>query len=265
MRYPYSMTSAWIDLIDARGVRQRHPLREGLTTVGGRRGDVALEGTDGDQLHIWDRPPKLLFVGTGEQPRVGGTALEEHALRSGDVIEWCGARLEFRGLAYAQLEEVELPSEPASVVAPQTASGALSEDPAWRRLRAGLLVELGIADATAARRWQDAILRNEFEPESCARDLLASSPLPAGDARVLERATRLQRDLIMSPVQHGVRGRTRRLRSAASNWFAMALTQLFVLALFVALFGFALFIVRVRWSWSVDAYLDRIAALLRGE
>jgi len=264
MRYPYPMASAWIDLTDARGTRHRHSLREGLTTVGGRRGDVALDGTDGDQLHIWDRPPKLLFVGAGEPPRVNGRALEEHALRSGDVIEWRGARLEVQGLVYAQLEEVELPPEPAPLATPKAASAA-SEDPAWQRLRAGLLVELGLADANSARRWQDAILRSEFEPESCARDLLASSSVPAGDARLLERATRLQRDLIMSPVQRGMRGQTRRIRSAASNWFAMALTQLLVLAVFMALFGVALFIVRVRWEWSVDAYLDRLAATLRGE
>lgn len=259
------MAQAWIDLTDARGTRHRHSLREGLTTVGGRRGDVALDGTDGDQLHIWDRPPKLLFVGAGEAPRVNGRTLEEHALRTGDVIEWRGARLEFQGLAYAQLEEVELPPEPAPAMAPRDGTREASEDPAWQRLRAGLLVELGLADATAARRWQDAILRSEFEPESCARDLLANSSVSAGDPRVLERATRLQRDLIMSPVQRGVRGQTRRIRSAASNWLAMALTQLLVLAVFMALFGVALFIVRVRWEYSVDAYLDRIAATLRGE
>jgi len=263
MRYPYRMPQAWIELTDARGTRHRHSLREGLTTVGGRRGDVALDGTDGDQLHIWDRPTKLLFVGGGEPPRVNGRVVEEYALRSGDVIEWRGARLEFAGLAYAQLEEVELPPEPAPV-APVAAS-PVPEDPAWNRLRAGLLVELGLAEPETARRWQDAILRNEFEPESCARDLLAKSSVPAGDSRLLERATRLQRDLIMSPVQRGLRGQTRRMRSAASNWFAMALTQMLVLVVFMALFGVALFIVRVRWEWSVDAYLDRIAATLRGE
>lgn len=263
MRYPYRMPQAWIELTDARGTRHRHSLREGLTTIGGRRGDVALADTDGDQLHIWDRPPKLLFVGAGEPPKVNGRAAEEHALRSGDVIEWRGARLEFSGLAFAQLEEIELPPEPAPVA--PVATGATSEDPAWNRLRAGLLVELGLAEPQAARRWQDAILRSEFEPESCARDLLSSSSVPAGDPRLLERATRLQRDLIMSPVQRGLRGQTRRIRSAASNWFAMVLMQLLVLVVFMALFGVALFIVRVRWEWSVDAYLDRLAALLRGE
>ncbi len=260
MRYPYRMPQASIELTDAHGTRHRHSLREGLTTIGGRRGDVALDGTDGDQLHIWDRPPKLLFVGAGESPLVNGRAVEEHALRSGDVIEWRGARLVFSGLAYAQFEEIELPPEPAPV-----APAAASETPAWSRLRAGLLVELGLAGPQAARRWQEAILRSEFEPDSCARDLLASSNVPAGDPRLLERATRLQRDLIMSPLQRGLRGQARRVRSAASNWFAMALTQLLVLVVFMALFGVALFIVRVRWQWSVDAYLDRLAALLRGE
>jgi hypothetical protein len=209
------MAQAWIDITDAQGTRHRHSLREGVTTVGGRRGDVALGETGGDQLHIWDRPPKLIFIGTGEAPRVNGVSVEERELRAGDLIEWRGAKLQFDGLAYAQLEEVELPPTPA----PTPVAPAPPADPAWNRLRAGILVELGLADAAAAKRWQDAILRSEFEPESCARDLLANSTVPAGDPRILERATRLQRDLIMSPVQLARRDRhpnprPRRLRVA---------------------------------------------------
>jgi hypothetical protein len=255
------MAQAWIDITDAQGTRHRHSLREGVTTVGGRRGDVALGETGGDQLHIWDRPPKLIFIGTGEAPRVNGVSVEERELRAGDLIEWRGAKLQFDGLAYAQLEEVELPPTPA----PTPVAPAPPADPAWNRLRAGILVELGLADAAAAKRWQDAILRSEFEPESCARDLLASSAVPAGDPRILERATRLQRDLIMSPVQQGVRGSVRRAQRSASNWLAAIVTQILVLAVFVLLFGVALFVVRVRWEWSVDAYLDRLAATIRGE
>lgn len=259
------MSQAWIDITGADGVRRRHSLREGLTTLGGRRGDVPLGDTGNDQLHIWDRPPKLVFVGSGEAPRVRGSVVEELALRSGDVIEWRGARIEFSGLAYAQLEEVPLPPEPVAPPRPLAAEWSGADERAWTRLKAGLLVELGLADADATRRWQDAVLRSEFEPDSCARDLLASSPVEAGDPRLLDRAARLQRDLIMSPVQRGVRGGARRLRSSASNWVAMAISQFVVLAIFVLLFLVALFVLRVRWEVSVDSYLDRVAGSIRGE
>jgi hypothetical protein len=261
------VSQAWIEIVGNDGVRRRHTLREGLTTVGGKRGDVVLGETGNDQLHIWDRPPKLVFVGGGEPPRVRGQAVEELALHSGDVIEWRGLRIEFAGLAYAQLEEVPLPVEaPAMpVVAPPVATWSSADEQVWRRLKAGLLVELGIADADTTRRWQDAVLRTEFEPDSCARDLLAASKVDPGDPRLLERSARLQRDLLMSPMARGTRGGMRKLRSTTSNWLAMAISQLVVLAVFVLLFLVALFVVRIRWSVSVDAYLDRVAESIRGD
>lgn len=260
------MSQAWIEIVGTDGVRRRHTLREGLTTVGGKRGDVVIGETGNDQLHIWDRPPKLVFVGSGEPPRVRGQAIEELALHSGDKLEWRGLQIEFAGLAYAQLEEVPLPVEvpAAPVVAPLVATWSSGDEQAWRRLKAGLLVELGIADADTTRRWQDAVLRTEFEPDSCARDLLAASKVDSGDPRLLERCSRLQRDLLMSPMQRGSRGGMRKLRATTSNWLAMAISQLVVLSVFVLLFLVALFVVRIRWSWSVDAFLDRVADSIRG-
>ncbi len=244
------MASTWLD-VDLGAGPQRRPLGRGLTLVGGDQGDLAVPGTGGDRLHVWDQPPKLVFVGEGEAPRVNGRVGDEVALQGGDVIEWGGARLVF-GTEAATIEEL-----PADTSAGLTAD----ERVVWQRLQAGLLVELGLADGRVARRWQDAVVRGEFEPDACGRDILAASQSHAGDPRLLERSARLMRDLVMAPAQRGFAGARRQARRATRHGLAWVVSQLVVAAIFFLLAVLALFVIRVRWGWSVDAALDGFRAL----
>jgi hypothetical protein len=259
---------SWIELVAASGARRRHELKPGLTVIGGEGGDIPWPASGSDQLHIWDQPPKLIFVGGGPAPLVNGQRCDERDLRAGDAIEWQGLRLEFGGRPLASIQEIPLePRTPPATVASAAGASLVSaeaESSSWKRIKAGLLVELGLADVGAARRWQEAIARGEFEADSCARDVLNASTVNAGDARVLERCGRLQRDLVMSPLSLGARGGARRLRSSASNWLAMALMQFVVLGVCVFLVLVALFVMRVRWEWSVDGFFDSIAETLSG-
>lgn len=255
------MARAWLDVDLGEGVLRRD-LEPGLTLVGGEEGSHRVPGTGTDRLHVWDRPPKLLFVGEGDGPRVNGERRDEAELRNGDSIDWRGARLVF-GTAEAELEEVELPAPVDGVPAPAPALSTHA-DRLWRRLRAGLLVELGLADKAAANRWQEAVIRGEFEPDACARDVLAAGDLAPDDERLVERSGRLLRDLLMAPRQRGVRGAGRRARGAARKGLAYALSQLVVIVIFLLIALAALFTVRVRWGWSVDAFLDGIRGVFGG-
>ena len=264
-----AVTDAWIDITAADGSRARHTLRHGLTTLGGKRGDIALPAAGNDQLHLWDQPPKLVYVGVGEPPKVNGEAREECALRLGDRIEWCGVRLEFGGVPHATIEEIAVAAPPpvAPAAAPLAAAPPgmeASEFTAWRRLKAGLLVELGMADPSAARRWQDAVLRSEFEPDACARDVLGASVVPPADTRLVERCARLERDLVMAPVSTGSRGASRKIRNVARSGLAFIVAQFVVLSVVFLLVFLALFIVRMKWNWSVDEFLDRVRATIAG-
>lgn len=263
------MAQAWIEIIAADGVRHRYPLKSGLTIVGGPRADVDVGATDGDQLHVWDRPPKMIFIGAGASPRVNGAIADERELRPGDVIEWRGVRAEFGGLPYATIEEIHEPPPPvAAPVAVQTRAAAAvavePDSPGWRRIKAGLLVEQGLADPAVAKRWQDAILRDAFDADACARELLAAPTQPATDARLLDRCVRLQRDLVMAPLSQPTRGPSRKMKNAASNWLAMALVQFLVFSICCILVMVSLFVIHLRWGWSVDEFFDSISSAFSG-
>lgn len=258
------MERSWLD-VAREGTSRRYELGSGLTSVGAR-GDVPLDAPLGDQLHFWDQPPKVVFVGRGEPPRVNGQPRDEAQLAPGDTIEWAGARLVYgREGGPAQLQELDLaaaaPQPPAQAAALPSTGLHPNEEQAWRRLKAGMLVELGLADRAAARRWQDAVLRGEFEPDSCARDVLGATSVGPADPRLAERSARLLRDLLMAPMARGIQGASRRARTAARSGAAFLLAQGIVIALYSALLVLALLILRLRWGWSVDGFLDGIRGL----
>jgi hypothetical protein len=285
---------AWIEIVARDGTRRRHLLKSGLTTVGGRRGDVALEGSGEDQLHFWDQPPKVVYLGAGDPPRIRGAILDEAPIAPGDVVEWRGARIELGGLTHAVIEEIPIsppvsmpPASVASVAPAGAVSGAGAGAPwvgspgagfepapppmsgtgdvAWRRLRAGLLIEQGLVEAGIARRWQEAVMRGEFDPDACARDVLGATTSPAADQRLLERSARLTRDLVMSPVQQSMtRGASRKARSMFKTGLAAAIVQFLVFGICTLLVVVAMFVARLRLGWSVDDFLDRIANLFGG-
>ena len=108
-----------------------------------------------------------------------------------------------------------------------------------------------------ARRWQDAVMRGEFDPDAAARDILAAVR-GLDDQRVGERTARLQRDLIMSPLAASSRGATRKLRGAAQSMAAMVISQFVVLSVSLLLVLVAQFVARVRLGWSLDEFFDRL-------
>lgn len=155
----------------------------------------------------------------------------------------------------ADVEEVTL-SRPAAPGA--GGSGVrIKSDPIAQRLRAGLLVELGFADSSVSRKWQQAVKDSTFDSVACAQEVLASSSVAANDPRLLERATRLQRDLIMTPLMRGSQGAARRARGAARKGLAAILAQLIVVGIYTAIIAAILFVLRLR-GFSLDGFIDGI-------
>jgi hypothetical protein len=118
----HPMSRAWLNLQgpDAPPGGARFDLKPGLTMLGGARGDVPVAGSGSDCVHVWSTPPKVVFVGAGEPPRVNGQAAMEMALADGDRLEWRGLVATF-GFddGQARLEEVAAASPaPAAPFSP---------------------------------------------------------------------------------------------------------------------------------------------------
>jgi hypothetical protein len=241
---------AWIE-IQAAGGPQRHELRRGLTKLGGPGADVALAGWSGGELHFWDDPPKVVHVGGPILRHRGSIALEAD-LADGERLEWGGATIVYR--------EAPVLEELAPEVAEDAPPTPL-ERRTWRRVQAGLLVDLGLADGAAARRWQDAVRRGDFDPDAASRELVVASPAEAAGARLCERAGTLLRDFLMAPLARGAPGVGRRARGAAKSGLAFALAQVLALAVYSALLAAAMILARARWETSFDGWID---ALLGG-
>ncbi|MEO0651742.1 MAG: hypothetical protein AAFZ65_13785 [Planctomycetota bacterium] len=128
---------------------------------------------------------------------------------------------------------------------------------AWRRLKAGLLVELGRADRKAAKRWQDAVVGGSFDADAAAEEILAASEVSDDDVGLVERAARLERDLLMQPKLRGASGAARGARKAGRNLLAYVFTQVLVLAFFALLFTGGLIVARYN-EVEIDALLDRV-------
>jgi len=264
------MTPAWIEWHDANG-RRREALRPGLTVVGGGDADVVVAGAGEDLLHVWDDPPKVVTLGD-EPPEIGGLRTTEASLSPGDVLHWKGLRIlygEDRDSSPAEPPVLqEIPLEPATA-RPADRSAARTglppeEQRAWSVLRAGLLVELGLADSAAARRWQAAVARGEFDVGLAAAELGRAELSSEARQRVADRSARLFRDLVMAPVQRGARGAGRRVRSATKGGVAFVVAQAVTLVVYTVLIGALALIGRVRWGWSFDAFFDRVRDLLPG-
>ncbi|MDG1501095.1 MAG: hypothetical protein P8N31_12835 [Planctomycetota bacterium] len=108
---------------------------------------------------------------------------------------------------------------------------------AWRRLRAGMLVELGNADKKLAKTWQARVKSGDFDADLCTDQILATGPLkPAREEEaVLTRTTRLERDLLMTPLLKGVSGKSRKVRGAAKSGAAALIMQFIVVGIFCIL------------------------------
>lgn len=260
------MAKAWFDVTKG-GAPRREVLEDGLTVIGGEDGGIPIPASGADRLHVWSEPPKLIFVGQGEGPRVNGLPVQEAELRSGDRIEWAGAELVYgEPEKVAALEEVPIPPPmPASSAATAPADLGLDQD-AWDRVKAGILVEVGLADRGAAKRWQEAVKRNEFDPTACAREILSRSQVPLGDPKVRDRAGRLERDLLMQPLLRGVQGASRRVRTQAKGGAAFLISQAMAIGVYTVLVVVAAILARMQWDWSFDEHIDSVLGIFgRGE
>ena len=233
--------------------------------IGGEKSDCPLPASGADRLHLWDSPPKLIFVGGSAAPTVNSRSVDECVLRDGDVVAWHGARLVFHTGAAEPTDETEPAPRSVGVVS-QTVP--FDELQAWHRVSAGMLVELGLADSDASRRWRDAAARDEFDPDACARDVLGSSEVSAADPRVQERTARLMRELLTQPSASAqprkVRGSARKGRSSGPGAFTMVFAPMVLLAMCVLLALAVFFVLRLRWGWSADEFLDRISKKISG-
>ncbi len=258
--------AAWLEISDARGTR-RADLAEGLTRLGSDDCEVAVDGAGADQLHVWDAPPRAIYIGSGEPPRRGGMAFEETALVPGDEVVWRGTTLVYR-------EEVQRSSAPAAPTIVSGAGGAAAElgaapsgptthaaldaeARAVRRLHAGLVLAIGAGDKRMAKRWQEAVVAGAFDPDRCAAELLEASTVGIDDPRVVERSGRLLRDFLMAPVMSGVQGAKRKAKRAARGGIAFLIAQGAALVVFSLIFIAALLLVRIRGT-SIDELLDLV-------
>lgn len=246
-------------------------LKPGLTRVGapGAPGiDIAVEGAGGE-LHIWDSPPKVVRVQGDDALIVDGDMHEEALIHGGSTFAWSGAKFRVHAAAPV-LEEIVEPKRKKTAARPQadTPAGRSSipgapTSPeavrAWQRLSAGLLVEVGLADKAATKRWQAAVVQKEWDADACARDVLgATDPSATSDGRFVERAGRLERDLLMSSFQRGIKGASRRMRGAAKNTTAMIFANLMALGVYSAIILALLILARVKYEWSLDGIIDRM-------
>ncbi len=258
------MIRAWLILAgaDAGVSGVRFELKPGLTMLGGARADIPVPGSGGDCVHLWSDPPKLIFVGAGDPPRVNGHVAMEDTLHDGDHIEWRGLVATF-GCDGGPPRLQELPADwhapevvagEPSTADPRTLAGGAAE---WRWLKAGIAAELALADREVIKRWQSAATRGEFNAEAASKELLASAPeLAERDPRLSERCSRLMRELLMSSVSK----RPTRQESAKPGrpGCGFFLGQLIILPLVALIVIAGMLVARTRFGQSIDGLLDRI-------
>lgn len=251
------MQEAWLD-VHKGGQTNRHALAAGRTRIGGEGCDVVLDGTagaasDSGELHIWMSPPRVVYVGRGDPPLLDGRVFEQAPLEPGSSLQWRDAVLVF-GQGPGVLEALD---EDPGQGGPESPVGTVQDDVAGR-VRSGLLADLNLTDNQAVKRWRAAVIASEFDPTACARELLAGERVPPGDTRLLERATRLQRDLLMSAHQRGVKGVRRRARAATRSGAAYVLANLIAISIYTLVVLAVMLLVRVQYGTSFDGTLDGI-------
>ena len=128
---------------------------------------------------------------------------------------------------------------------------------AWRRVRAGLLIEGGYVPEEAIRHWRAAAVDPAFDPDEFADDVLAEARAEGADARVEARTAALVRELLGAPVGRAPvsRGR-RRTRSG----IALFVYQVYMLAVWGGLALAGALLLRMR-GVEFDGLLDGLLAI----
>lgn len=252
------MSAGWLDVDDGAGHR-RYALTEGLTRIGGAGAELSIAEAGSDQVHVWNDPPRAIFVGGGTPPRLNGTPLTEQPLAPGDRLEWHGKSYVYGGQPAAALEASleELAPEPAPAYAPPPAGRVLSpeEEQLFDRMIAGMLVELNLADKAAAKRWQSSVIDGVFQPDDCAKEILARSGVAASDNRLDQRSSRLLRDMLMAPLLRGTKGATRKMRKAAKGGVAYVIMNVVVMCIYILMVFIGLVVWRLQGG-DVNGVLD---------
>ena len=242
--------------IEIGGVTSRADLKSGLTRLGGPGADVVIPGAPEGELHFWSDPPKLVHV-SGQTPlEVAGTRRHELELKGDEAVVWGRVTLRYHGAATV-LEEIPFEDPEPQRAAPARTAGSSSEGGrAWTRVQAGMAVELGLADKSAVKRWQEAVLRNEFDADACSRQVLSGGGVSADDPRVVERAGRLLRDFLMSGLQRGVKGAGRKVRARARSGTAYVVANLIAISVYTAIVMVVMVLARLKWRSSFDGAID---------
>ena len=242
--------------IEIGGVTSRADLKSGLTRMGGPGSDVVVPGAPEGELHFWSDPPKLVHV-SGQTPlEVAGARVQEVELTGNEAVVWGRVTLRYHGAA-AVLEEISIAEvEPPRPSSSRGGATEASGGRAWTRVQAGMAVELGLAEKSAVKRWQEAVLRNEFDADACSRELLAGQTVPADDPRVVERAGRLLRDFLMSGLQRGVKGAGRKVRAQARSGTAYIVANLIAISVYTAIVLVVMVLARLKWGISFDDAID---------
>lgn len=255
MPYSLCMGDAWLEFDDGAD-RWRVPLAGVLTRIGGASPDVKMKGLPAGELHVWSDPPKVVLASGDALLKVNGGSSDGGLLTDGDRVEWGGVR--FRFIAEESgplLEEIQVQAPAHVQAAVQVDDGG----PAWSRVRAGMMVELGLADKAAVKQWQGAVLRGDFAPDACARDLSSGSEISGDDSRLVERSGRLLKDFLMSSAMSGSGGVRRRARVAGKKGAAIFISQILFLLVNLLIVGVGALVVSARWpEFSFDAIFDSI-------
>ncbi len=259
------MGNAWLEVVEAGKSGRRVALSPGRTRIGGDGSDVPLLAEANGELHFWDEPPRVVSIGA-ESLVVDGAPRDDAPLRDGTEIRWGGLFLVFHatespgsssqvGIGVAPLEELPLPGTgpPGD---PQGADAGKAQVVS-KRLQAGLLVDLGLADRATTKRWQDAVIERTFDPDRCATELVQKSLARVDDDRMADRSAVLLRDFLMAPLAKGVRGTGRRARHAARGGAAFLIAQFTALLVYTVIVLASLVVLRLRGT-SLDELLDRV-------
>jgi hypothetical protein len=261
------VTAFWLEITSTAGTR-REPLGDGRTRIGAGAVEIALDGVGDDRLELAPHGSGSVvvrFLGAGVRPRTGGEPFEERTFELGQALEWAGHRFALVGEAprEAALEELA-PAAPdpgrPDGGEPRGATLSAAEERTWTRLRAGLVVDLGLADRRVVKRWQSAVVEGDFDVDRCAREVLDSARTSDGPGEP-ERAGRLLRDFLMAPLTRGLRGAGRSLRSATRGGAAMLVSQALALAVYSLLVAIAMVFLRTR-GVSFDGLCDRLLEMV---
>ena len=105
-------------------------------------------------------------------------------------------------------------------------------------------------------------MRGEWDADTAAREILEGTDREA--PALLERAGRVQRDLLMSAFQRGVRGAARKARGAARGGSAFVVANLVAVSVYSLLVAALAVLVRARYDWSLDSSIDGLLDLVGG-